>query len=177
MNFSQFKTSFGWPGDKLPTTDGRCRQTHLSYAMFEHVQVIRTVCSHAHSRTTQTREAQGQQGISRLLWCAKRTCHPSVMSNPLHLSLSTSTRSLSSTSLVFQSFSPSRSHSLVLDPFSCPRRSGGSAKIPSPTRAARVLMGTGVMNCVWHLDRGKCIFTPRDPRIRAETACEQLCPC
>ena len=88
------------------------------------------VCSHAHSLTTRTRVAQGQQGSSRLLWCVKTTCHPGVMSHPLqHLTLTTSTSSLSPTSPIFQSFSPSQSHSLVLDP----KRSGGSTESPSPT--------------------------------------------
>ena len=49
--------------------------------------------------------------------------------------LCTSTRSLSPTSPIFQSLSPSQSHSLVLDPYTCadPRRSGGSTESPSPT--------------------------------------------
>ena len=74
------------------TTDGVCRQTHLSHDMFEHVQFIRTVCSHAHSLTTRTRVAQGSPGLRTGV--LKIICHPSVMFHPLqYLSLSTSTRS------------------------------------------------------------------------------------
>ena len=101
-----------------------CGETHLSHAVFEHVQFIRTVCSQAHSLTTRTRVAQGQQGSSRLLWCVRK------MSSQRHIS--------SFAALVtehFYTFSPSQSHSLVKDPRTCadPRRSGGSIEIPSPT--------------------------------------------
>ena len=104
-----------------------CLSAYSSSAQSAHV--------HIHSPREHAR-LKGHQGSSRSLWCAEITCHPSVMSHPLqHLSLSTSTRSLSLTSPIFQSFSPSQSHSLVQDPYTCadPRQSGGSAEIPPPT--------------------------------------------
>ena len=114
-------------GSSKETNEGsrrKCGETHLSHAVFEHVQFIRTVCSQAHSLTTRTRVAQGQQGSSRLLWCVRK------MSSQRHIS--------SFAALVtehFYTFSPSQSHSLVKDPRTCadPRRSGGSIEIPSPT--------------------------------------------
>ena len=51
--------------------------------MFEHVQFIRTVCSHAHSLTARTRVAQERTAQDRVRWCVKITCHSSVMSHPL----------------------------------------------------------------------------------------------
>ena len=104
-----------------------CLSTYSSSAQSAHV--------HIHSPRERAR-LKGHPGSSRSLWCAKITFHPSVMCHPLqHLSLSTSTRSLSPTSPIFQSFSPSQSHSLVQNPYPCadPRQSGGSNQIPSPT--------------------------------------------
>ena len=59
--FLNFRPVSVGPKINFPTTDWGCRQTHLSHAMFEHVQFIRTVCSHAHSLTTRTRLAQGSR--------------------------------------------------------------------------------------------------------------------
>ena len=107
-----------------------CRQTHLPHAMFEHVQS-------AHIHTHSPREHAWIKGAQPIApnGVLKRFCHLSIMSHPLqHLSLSTSARSLSLTSPTFQSFSPSQSHSLTQDPYTCtdPRWSGGSTGIPSP---------------------------------------------
>ena len=73
-----------------------CRQNTFSHDMFEHVQLIRSVCSHAHlTHHVNTRGSRlctpGLRiGISEIV------NHPSVMSHQLqHLSLSTSTRSSS----------------------------------------------------------------------------------
>ena len=67
------------------------------------------------------------------LWClVKRFRHPSVMSHVLpHVSLNTSTRSLSLTSLIFRPFSPPLSGPLELDQETLrySRRSGGSTKV------------------------------------------------
>ena len=71
---------------------------------------------------------------------SKTVCHPRVMFHSLpHLTLTTSTSSLTPASSIFQSFSPLQSCPLVLDPYvPCDdsRRSGGSTEIPSPTQSA-----------------------------------------
>ena len=60
---------------------------------------------------------KGQHGSGLRIGVSERTYHPSVMSHLLcHLSRSTSTRSLSSTSPVFRPSSPSLSCPLELDP-------------------------------------------------------------
>ena len=41
--FLSGRTSFGWPGDKLPDNQRVCRQNTHSHDTFVHVQVIRTL--------------------------------------------------------------------------------------------------------------------------------------
>ena len=53
--------------------------------------------------------AQGRTAQGCTQWCLKSSCHQRVMSHSLpHLTLTTSTSSLSPTSPIFQSSSPSR---------------------------------------------------------------------
>ena len=93
-----------------------------------------TSCTDAHS-VSATDTAQHDHISSR-----EHAWLKSVMSHSLpHLTLTTSTSSLSPASSIFQSFSPLQSSPLVLDPFvPCDdsRRSGGSTEIPSPTQSA-----------------------------------------
>ena len=132
-DFSIFLTSFGWPGDKLPDNRRECRQTHLSQDIYEHVQFIRTVCSHAHALTTR---GSRMHSPGLRIGVLKIICHPSVMSHPLqHLSLSTTTRSLSPTSPIFRPPLLPQSGPLEMDPYTVrdSMRSGGFTEIPSPT--------------------------------------------
>ena len=73
-----------------------CSSTYSSTAQSAHMH-IHSSREHAWLKGAQSRIAH---------WCVKITCHPSVMSHPLqHLSLSTSTRSLSPTSPIIQPLS------------------------------------------------------------------------
>ena len=117
----------------FPTTDRRCAQRHLSHAMFERVQFF-TVCLHSVLTCTFT--------IHHAI------CDPRVVSRSLpHLTLTTSTSSLSPTSPIFQSFSPSQSCPLVQDLYTCddPQRSGGSTEIPSPTGYEPKMIGCNIL--------------------------------
>ena len=99
--------------------------------MFVHVQVVRTDLAQMHSHITRTRVAQAQQGVPKLVR------HPRVMSRPLpHSTLTSCTSSLSPTSPIFQSFSPTQSGPLSYDLYvHCddPRRSDGITKSTTPT--------------------------------------------
>ena len=70
-------------------------------------------------------------------WCLKNNCHPRVMSHSLpHLTLTISTRSLSPTSPILPTISPSHPSPFAHDPYlpcEVPRQSGGSTQIPSLT--------------------------------------------
>ena len=85
-----------------------------------------------HNVITRTREAQDCTSF-----VSQNCCHPRVMSCPLpHLTLTTSTSSLSSTSPIFATFSHPHPSPLAHDPcLPCdvPRQSGGSTQIPSLT--------------------------------------------
>ena len=71
------------------------------------------------------------------IFVSQNSCHRRVMSRSLpHLTLTTSTRSLSPTSTIFPTFSPSHPSPLAHDPcLHCgdPRQSDGSTQIPSLT--------------------------------------------
>ena len=83
------------------------------------------------------RDSHCENGLVR--WCLyKNNCHPRVMSHFLpHLTLTTSTSSLSTTSPFFPTMSPTHTRPLVHDeylPCDVPRKSGGSTLIPSLTK-------------------------------------------
>ena len=52
------QTSFGWPGDQFPTTDGWCRQNTHSHDTFVHVQRITERIAQVQSLITRTRVTQ-----------------------------------------------------------------------------------------------------------------------
>ena len=83
-------------------------------------------------------------GLHELMY--QNCCHPRVMSRSLpHLTLNTSTSSLSLTSPIFQTFSPSHPSPLAHDPYLIcedSRQSGGSTQIPSLTSST-----TGSSSC------------------------------
>ena len=136
--FLTVRTSFGWPREKLPTTDGRCRQNTHSHDTFVHVQVIRTLPAQMFHSPREHAWLKGQHDSGlRIVVSSKRSRHTSVMSHMLpHLSQNTSTRSLSPTSPIFRPSSPSLSCPLALDQETLrdSRRSGGSTKSAPPTR-------------------------------------------
>ena len=110
-----------------------CTQNTHSRDIFVHVQLFTDRIAQVQSLTTRTRVAQRPtRQKDCALWCLqKRFGHPSVMSHLLsHLSLSTSSRSLSPTSPFFRTSSPSLSCPLELDQetLEISRRSGGSTK-------------------------------------------------
>ena len=117
------------PGDELPDSVNRT-PTHTACTDartgFQHITLHSLITFH-HANT---------RG-SRLRFCASKTfCHPRVMSRSLsHLTLTTSTSSLSPTSPILQSFSPTHTSLLTHDPYiHCDgsRGRGGSSQIPSP---------------------------------------------
>ena len=117
------------PGDELPDSVNRT-PTHTACADAHRVSAHHTAQSDHFFHHANTRG-------SRLRFCASKTfCHPRVMSRSLpHLTLTTSTSSLSPTSPILQSFSPTHTSLLTHDPYiHCDgsRRRGGSSEIPSP---------------------------------------------
>ena len=134
--FLTVRTSFGWPGYKLP--DNR-REVWTEHPLARHI-CART--GHPHiartdvSLTARTRVA-ANTAQDCALWCLlKRSRDPSVMSHMLpHSSQNTSTRSLSPTSPIFRPSSPSLSCPQELDQETLrdSRRSGGSTNSAPPT--------------------------------------------
>ena len=113
-----------------------CRQNTHSHDTFVRVQRIT-------ERTAQMFHSRNTRGSRlKIAHCSvsKTTCHPSVMSHTLpHLPQNTSTRSLSPTSPVFRTSSPSLTcpisvHSgLEYETLRHPRRSGGYTNSAPPT--------------------------------------------
>ena len=109
----------------------------VSYTLCD--QNTRTNCMYRCAQFVTTRTEQNDHISSRahaLLkiahLCVLNSCHPRAMSRSLpHLTLTTSTGSLSLTSPIFPTFSPSHPSPLAHDPFlPCedPRQSGGQHK-------------------------------------------------
>ena len=97
--FLNFKTSFGCREINFPTTDGRCEQNTHSYSMYRTC----TVCQHITLHSLIIFHHANTRGSS--LGVPETFCHPRVMSHSLHLTLTTSTSSLSLTSPILQSSS------------------------------------------------------------------------
>ena len=78
------------------------------------------------------------RGSRMHIFVSRNSCHPRVMSRSLpQLTLTTSTSSLSPTSSIFPTFSPSHPNPLAHDPYLLcedSRPSGGSTQIPSLSR-------------------------------------------
>ena len=119
----------------FPTTDGRCEQdTHSYSSMYRCAQCVSTHTLHS----LITFHHANMRGSSRRFCVPKTFCHPRVMSRSLpHLTLTTSTSSLSPTSPILQPSPPTHGKRLLPhDPYmSCDdsRRSDGSTEILSPT--------------------------------------------
>ena len=106
--FTECRTSFGWPGDKLPDnrrgvyTDTPLMMTCLCTYWLS-AQISHT-CIHTSREQAWLKHNKASQKI---------VLHPRVMCRPLpHSTLTSSTSSLSPTSPIFQSFSPTQSGSL-----------------------------------------------------------------
>ena len=88
-----------------------------------------------HANTRGSRAGRLSQDCTSL--CPQYDCRRCVMSHSLpHLTLTTSTSSLSLASPIFQTVSPTHARSLVDDPYlpcDVPRQGGGSTQIPSLT--------------------------------------------
>ena len=118
-----------------------CRQNIHSHDTFGHVQLITARTAQMFHSRREHAWLKGQHGSElRTVVSPKRFRHPSVMSHMLpHLSLNTSTRSLSLASLVFRPSSPSLScptsapSGLDQETLRDPWRSGGYTKSASPT--------------------------------------------
>ena len=94
--FLRVRTSFGCLEKKLQPTDGRCEQYTHKYSTCR-------VASREHA----------------WLKSPSNSCHPRVMSHPLpHQTLTTSTSSLSLTSPIFATTSPTHARPSVHDPYS-----------------------------------------------------------
>ena len=131
--FSEFRTSFGCWVINFPITDGECEQNTHSYSMYRCAQCVSTSnCTVCSLFITRTRVAQDCERL-----CPKTFSHPRVMSHSLpHLTLTTSTSSLSPTSPVTQSSSSAHPSLLSHDSYSpCDdsRRNSGSSDLQSPT--------------------------------------------
>ena len=92
---------------------------------------------HISSRDHAWLKAQELEGSGLHVFVSWNDCHPRVMSHTLpHLTLTTSTSSLSPTSPIFPTISPTHTRPSVHDPHlpcEIPRQSGGSTQIPSLT--------------------------------------------
>ena len=107
----------------------------------QHVQ-MRTVCQHITLHNLITSHHANMRGSSLRICVPKTFCHPRVMSRSLpHLTLTTSTSSLSRTSPILQSSSSTHPSLLSHDPYlHCDdsRRSCGSSDLQSPTLSSRI---------------------------------------
>ena len=100
------KTSFGWPGDKLPSPLSKTTQRKTSHFSGQNTHSHDTLVhvQRITERTAQMFHSRNTRG-PRTAHCnvPETTCHPSVMSAMLpHLPQNTSTRSLSPASPVFR---------------------------------------------------------------------------
>ena len=104
-------------------TQTACTDAH---SVSQHILNRMITCHHANAR-----------GSRLHIFVSQRSCHPRVMFRSLpHLTVTTSTRSLSLTSPIFPTFSPSHPSPLAHDPYlPCedPQQGGGSTQIPSLT--------------------------------------------
>ena len=98
LDFFRIRTSFGWPGDKLPDNRRACGHNNHSHNTFVHVQVMRTLPAQMFdSRTTRTRVAQAHSTELHALVPQKvvvihaqcstscRTCHRTLLHDLSHL--------------------------------------------------------------------------------------------
>ena len=112
-----------------------CIQNTHSHDTFVHVQVIRTMPAQMFHSPREHAWLKGQHGSGlRIVVSPERFRLSSVMSHMLpHLSLNTSTRSLSPTSPIFRPCSPSCPLALDEETLRDSRLKGGSTEPASPT--------------------------------------------